>query len=51
MHLQPRLHLPHRPDPGPFGRREPSPFAPLIALFVVAIVIAFFVFLVSTPGY
>jgi hypothetical protein len=48
MQLNPHIRF-RRPDPGPFGRREPSPFAPLIALFIVALVVATFVFLVTVP--
>lgn len=48
MHADSHLHI-RRPDPGPFGRRDPSPFAPFIALVIVSIVIAFFVFLVTVP--
>jgi hypothetical protein len=49
MQLKPQLRF-RRPDPGPFGRREPSPFAPLIALVIVALIIATFVFLVTVPA-
>lgn len=49
MRVHSHLHL-RRQDPGPFGRREPSPFAPVIALFIVALVIALFVFLVTIPA-
>ena len=45
MHVTPHIHL-RRPEPGPFGRREPSPFAPVISLLIVGAVIAVFVFLV-----
>jgi hypothetical protein len=49
MQLTPHIHL-RRPEPGPFGRRDPSPFAPIISLLIVGAVIAAFVFLVVVGG-
>jgi hypothetical protein len=49
MQIAPHVQL-RRPDPGPFGHREPSPFAPFIALLIVSAVVAFFVFLVVVGG-